>query len=1403
MSARIAAARRSLGAATVALLLGIGLVAGLPMGAAQADTAPLDPADPASPQTVSADPLPTVQINGVAWAQVVVGDTVYVTGEFSRARPAGAAPGTQEVVRQNLLAYDIRTGVLDTFFAPSLNAQGRVLAASPDGSRIYVGGDFSQADGQSRYNVAAYSTATGELIDDFRPAVGQTVRAIAATNSTVYLGGDFSSVGGTARSRLAAVSATDGSLLPWAPRPGTGPTSGNRDGNTATSNSVLALAVTGGGSQVIAGGRFYTMNGAQATAISALDPVTGATRPFAVNQLITNQGANSAVFSLTVQDDTVYATAYDYFGPGNIEASFAAAANGGALVWANTCRGDHYSSWPMNGVLYHATHAHDCGNIGSFPEQNPRVNQYGSAVTLAAVGTTGAGNFGNGAFANKPAPKVLPWWPTFYSGTYTGQYQAGWSVTGNSDYLVYGGEFPGVNGSEQQGLVRFAVRDLAPNDVSPRGTGTFAPTVSMIPGGVRVSWRAVSDRDNEYLTYRVYRDSDTSAPVCQITRPSEWWRLPTYACTDTTATAGSHRYLVTASDAFGNDLESTWVTASVGSSNRSTARMYADLVRADGALDYWPLGESSGTIAYDWTSTENLTVNSGVTRGQVGAITGDADRAYRFSGTSTGYLAGQTAAAAPQTFSVEAWFQSTSRAGGKIVGYGNARTGTSTSHDRSIFMDTAGRVFFGVHNGAPRTIGTTAALNDGRWHHVVGTLSPAGMAFYVDGVLVGSRTDVRSGANYSGYWRVGGDTTWSGGAWFAGQIDEVAVYPHTLTAAQAAAHNTTGRSGSAPNRAPTAAFTAGTADLAVAVDGAGSGDADGRVVDYAWQFGDGGTATGATATHAYATAGTYAVRLTVTDDDGATATTTQNVTVAVAPVGAGSIAADSFGRTTSSGWGTADRGGAWTMGGSSAVSSVTGGTGQLSGGIGRGVGATLRSVSATDVGVRADLTLVQAPTGGGTFLSLGGRRTSGTDYRATLYYRSTGSVDLRLDRTVNGVETILVAQRLPGTYAAGTALTVRFEVQGTTLRAKVWSAGAAEPEGWTATATDSTAALQRPGGLFLEMYTTRSASRQQVIRIDNLRAEPPGFAADPEPAENAAPTAAFGATPSGLTVQVDGSDSADADGTVESYAWTFGHGDPATGVTASHTYAAAGTYPVTLTVTDDDGATATTSQQVTVTAPAPDPVVEPVAADAFERSVSSGWGTADRGGLWTMAGSSAVASVNGGVGQLSGGIGRTVSATLGEVAVTDVSVQTDLTLVQAPTGGGVYLGLGGRKVGTTDYRATLYFRSTGIVDLRIDRTIDGVETVLATQRLSGTFAAGAPLTARFEIEGSALRAKAWATGTAEPTAWTVTATDTTPALQRPGALFLDMYTASSATRAQVVRVDKLWAGNAGEMPPAP
>ena len=115
---------------------------------AAAVPAQADPPPAPAPTTVTANMLPTWQINGVVWSQAIVGNTVYVTGSFTKARPPGVPiGGAGEVPANNIFAFDLTTGERVASFNHSLDAQGLVVTASPDGSRIYVGGDFSTVDG--------------------------------------------------------------------------------------------------------------------------------------------------------------------------------------------------------------------------------------------------------------------------------------------------------------------------------------------------------------------------------------------------------------------------------------------------------------------------------------------------------------------------------------------------------------------------------------------------------------------------------------------------------------------------------------------------------------------------------------------------------------------------------------------------------------------------------------------------------------------------------------------------------------------------------------------------------------------------------------------------------------------------------------------------------------------------------------------------------------------------------------------------------------------------------------------------------------------------------------------------------------------------------------------------------
>ena len=85
------------------------------------------------------------------------------------------------------------------------------------------------------------------------------------------------------------------------------------------------------------------------------------------------------------------------------------------------------------------------------------------------------------------------------------------------------------------------------------------------------------------------------------------------------------------------------------------------------------------------------------------------------------------------------------------------------------------------------------------------------------------------------------------------------------------------------NGAPVASFisspSAPLTQSPVTFDGSSSYDLDGRIMAYAWNFGDGSTGTGAVAQHQYTSGGSYTVTLTVTDDRGLTNSKSDSINV--------------------------------------------------------------------------------------------------------------------------------------------------------------------------------------------------------------------------------------------------------------------------------------------------------------------------------------------------------------------------------------------------------------------------------------------------------------------------------------------------------------------------------------------
>lgn len=1340
-------------------------------------------------QLVTNDPLPTVQIDGIVWDQAVVGDTVYVVGDFDSARPAGSPAGTNEVPRSNILAYDITTGELIDGFAPALNRQAMAVTSSPDGSRIYVGGEFTQANGVNRYRLAALDAQTGALINSFFPIVDYRVGAIWATDTTVYAGGKFSKVGNglsASRQNLAAFDASTGGVLPWAP--------------TADAE-VLDMLLTPDGSKMVLAGRFLEVNGAEAYGMGAVDPATGDTLPWPANQVVRNAGEKSAITTLKTDGTSVFGTGYHFGEGGNVEGSFSM-DQAGNVNWVQACNGDTHDVEPMNGYVYTVSHVHYCGNVGGFPQSSPwRINQrHALAFTADARGTNRRDPWGYYNWMGTPAPANAQWFPEWGVGDVAGQ--AGWTVESNDTYVVIGGEFKTVNGAQQQGLVRFAAKPVAPGADGPRlGGGSFTPNVrSTSPGQVRVSVPANYDRDDHILNYRIYRNNTL---VHEVDVASTYWNRPIVGFTDTGLAPGSTpQYRVRTEDGDGNVMWGSAVPVTVAASGDPST--YADAVMADGGRVHWRLGEGAGsTTARDELGFQDATVGGGVQLAKSGALLNETDTAAKFNGRSSGLVSDSTKTDAQDVFSVEAWFKTTSGSGGYIYGYGNSRTGQSSKMDRVLYLTDDGAVTFGVVNGSKKTVASEPGQNDGQWHHVVGTVGDDGMHLYLDGVRAASRGDAMGGQANNGYWRVGYDNLdgWpdkpaSNG--LNGFIDEAALYLSVLTADQVAGHYaSSGRTAELPDP-PADAYGAAVHGSDPYLyyrlsEGSGTTAADagirGNDGDYVGTVGRG--SAGRIAGDAAATfdgSGFVASRTEVYNPSSYSVaawfktTTTDGGTI----IG--------FGSSRSGDSDTADRQvyirddgrvafrslSATGIGESVAESPGTYNDGEWHLVVATQGSEGMRLYLDGNLAATAPQTMSRAftgywrvgrdSTGGGS----SGSGLSGTIDEAAVY-----------DRVLSGEE---IAQQ----YTLGSGglppqpPSASFTHLVDDLNASFDGSGSSDPDGsvvsWSwdfgdgATATGPTAAhtYVAPGTYTVTLTVTdddgaTAQSSQQVIAVANL-----------------APSAAIVAEVSGLSATLDGTGSSDSDGSVVSWSWDFGDGNTASGPTAAHTYAADGTYTVALTVTDDDGATAQTSQDLTVVTPV-DPVA--VAADAFDRTVSGGFGEADTGGTWTVFGSSSRYSVQDGTGRhLLDVPGRTTNSLLGSVSATDVSAGVDISFDKVATGGGIYSHLSVRSVGTNEYRLRLRAMPTATT-LTLSRVVGGTETRLADILVPGlVYAPGQVWRLELDAIGTdptTLSARLWDTAGSRPVLPLVSVTDSTAQLQVPGAVGLINYLSGSATNAPV------------------
>lgn len=180
------------------------------------------------------------------------GPAVYVGGSFSSmgGQPRNCAAAIDAANGSNVLAWNP-------------NVQGTaptVLAVETDGSKVFLGGTFSNVGTAAVNNFCAVDPANGTVQFGWAQGANNTVNDLAIDGTLLYVGGNFTAVHGQIRSRLARLKIPYASVDPaWAP---------------AAANTVRCLAV--GVQTVFCGGNFAAMNSQSHLYFAALSKLTGA-----------------------------------------------------------------------------------------------------------------------------------------------------------------------------------------------------------------------------------------------------------------------------------------------------------------------------------------------------------------------------------------------------------------------------------------------------------------------------------------------------------------------------------------------------------------------------------------------------------------------------------------------------------------------------------------------------------------------------------------------------------------------------------------------------------------------------------------------------------------------------------------------------------------------------------------------------------------------------------------------------------------------------------------------------------------------------------------------------------------------------------------------------------------------
>jgi hypothetical protein len=433
---RAAAPRERLGRARarrppLALLLGLAALLALAAGV------------PTAAAGVKWKPTPTYQTNGRVRAIAYADGVVYIGGQFTSLRPAGAPPGSGEVPRNRLAALDEATGALLPW---NPGVDDVVWSLDVSGDTVYASGKFGMVGRQPRARLAAIDAATG-AVTNWNPSANGVVHVIrVGPNGDLYLGGAFTTVGGKTRNRLAEVTPS-GTVTSWNPNV-------KQVSDTCPPRCppfVTSLEFSADGSNLFFGGHFGLVGGIARNNAAEVNLATGSVLAWNPDVLGTGAGKNpnqaNKVWDVELGSDRAYICG-DYWSLDGFRRHPNLAAvdlTAGHLVdeFDATSDGNAPACTLHEGLLYIGGHFQQVGPNSAW------VFIPGQKATLTGEGSVKR----NHIAAVDPITGAIDAWNPGANSTLGVN-----TLRADSANLGVGGDFTRIGGVDQQGYAQFADR---------------------------------------------------------------------------------------------------------------------------------------------------------------------------------------------------------------------------------------------------------------------------------------------------------------------------------------------------------------------------------------------------------------------------------------------------------------------------------------------------------------------------------------------------------------------------------------------------------------------------------------------------------------------------------------------------------------------------------------------------------------------------------------------------------------------------------------------------------------------------------------------------------------------------------------------------------------------------------